>query len=263
MTIKNIYDFFNLKDKVIVITGAGLIGKALITNLAKIGANVIIGEKNEKLGTQIQNSLKPNYRVYFKQLDITNEESIEDFIKEIFNIYKIIDGWINTAYPKTTDWGKKEANFNFESWKRNIEMHLGGYYLTSIKIAEKMKEQNNGSIINFSSIYGILAPDFSIYEGTEMDMPIAYSSIKGGINMLTKYIASKYGRFNIRANIIAPGGIYDQQPEIFVKKYKSKVPLGRMAKLDDIIGPVVFLLSKASSYITGHILLVDGGLSIL
>ena len=126
-----------------------------------------------------------------------------------------------------------------------------------------MKQQKSGSIINFSSIYGINAPDFSVYNGTDIDMPIAYAEIKGGINMLTKYIASKYGKFNVRANIIAPGGVFDNQQEIFVKNYENKVPLKRMANLKDIVGPVIFLLSEAASYITGHILIVDGGWTIL
>ena len=125
-----------------------------------------------------------------------------------------------------------------------------------------MKKQNKGSIINFSSIYGVSAPDFKIYKGTELSMDITYAVIKGGINMLTKYLASFYGEYNIRANVIAPGGVFDNQAEKFVMNYTKNVPLGRMALPEDIVGAVIFLMSEAASYITGQILLIDGGWTI-
>lgn len=264
MTTDNWPDLFSLKEEVVVVTGAGLIGNDVIRGLAKAGATVIIGEINKDLGKRLENQLKnEKLNVIYKNLDITKEYSIDNFIEEIVKKYEKIDGWVNIAYPKTEDWGKKEKVLNFLSWKKNVEMHMGGYCLTSLKIAETMKEKQSGSIINFSSIYGIKAPDFSIYEGTGMDMPITYAAIKGGINMLTKYIASKYGKYNIRANIIAPGGLFNDQPMSFVENYEKKVPLGRMANPRDMVGPVIFLISDASSYITGHILMVDGGLIIL
>ena len=198
----------------------------------------------------------------FKSFDISDENSVKELLKNIKEEYKIIDGLVNTAYPRTEDWGKKEQLLNFESWKENLNLHLGGYYLMSINVAEIMKDQGCGSIINFGSIYGVSVPDFSIYEGTEMTTPIPYPSIKAGINLLTKYIASYYGLYNIRANVIAPGGVFDNQPEKFIQNYIKKVPLRRMTNPDDIVGPVIFLLSDASAYITGQILMVDGGWTI-
>ncbi|MHA1764672.1 MAG: SDR family oxidoreductase [Promethearchaeota archaeon] len=244
----------------IVVTGAGLIGEAIIEALAQAGAIVIFSRLNEHKGEKLVSDLKKkDLEVNFKKMDVSNENSVDDFIHFCLENFKRIDGWINAAYPRTKDWGNKKNLTNFTSWKENINMHLGGYYLTSIKAAEIMKRQESGSIVNYGSIYGVTAPDFSIYEGTEMTVPIAYSSIKGGINMLTKFIATFYGRYNVRANVLAAGGIFDNQPASFVSNYIKKVPLGRMGTPEDLIGPTLFLISDASKYITGQILLVDGG----
>ena len=262
LTTKIWPDLFKLDNKVVVVTGAGLIGSVIIKGLVEAGAKVIIGEIDEKIGKKLEMKFKEeNYDVIFKKLDITNENLIDLFLKECVNELNVINGWVNTAYPKTKEWGKTNIS-NYNLLKKNMEMHLGGYYLTTIKIAEIMKKQGFGSIINFGSIYGVSAPDFSIYEGTHMKMPIDYAIIKGGINMLTKYIASNYGKYNIRANIVAPGGVFDNQPDQFVKNYEKKVPLKRMATPEDIAGPVIFLISDASSYITGQIIMVDGGWTI-
>jgi NAD(P)-dependent dehydrogenase (short-subunit alcohol dehydrogenase family) len=122
-----------------------------------------------------------------------------------------------------------------------------------------MKERRSGSIVNISSIYGSVGPDFSLYAGTEMTMPAAYSAIKGGIVNFTRYLAAYYGSYGVRVNCVSPGGIYDGQPEQFVQRYKAKVPLQRMGLPEDIAAPVAFLLSEEAAYITGHNLMVDGG----
>ena len=122
-----------------------------------------------------------------------------------------------------------------------------------------MKIQGSGSLINMSSIYGLIGPDFTIYDGTEMTMPAAYSAIKGGIVNFTRYLASYYGPYGIRLNCVSPGGIFDNQKEIFVKQYEQKVPMRRMGIPEDIPPSVAFLLSDDAGYITGQNLMVDGG----
>ncbi|HEY0087599.1 MAG TPA: SDR family oxidoreductase, partial [Candidatus Lokiarchaeia archaeon] len=179
--------------------------------------------------------------------------------KKIVKDDKKIDIWVNCAYPRTTDWADKFEDIKYESWKKNVDMHLNGYFLCCQKIAQQMKKQRKGSIINFSSIYGVVGPDFSIYDKTTLTMPAAYSAIKGGIITFTKYLASYYAKHGIRVNAICPGGIYNNQPKDFVKKYIEKTPMGRMGKSEDITGSVIFLASDAASYITGHVLMVDGG----
>ena len=114
--------------------------------------------------------------------------------------------------------------------EKNVDMHLNGYFICCQIVLDKMKKQGFGSFINMSSIYGFLGPDFKIYKETKMTTPAAYSAIKGGIINFSKYLASYYGEHQIRVNSVSPGGIFDNQPEIFVQKYCEKVPLNRMGK---------------------------------
>ena len=247
---------FSCKNKVALITGGlGLIGKEVVRALSDFGATVCVADIDEhKLG-----DLESVRKIKFIPLDITSEASINPAISGIIHDFKRIDILVNCAYPRTKDWGNKCEEVSFESWKVNVDNHLGGYFLCCQKVAEEMKRYNGGSIINFASTYGIVAPDFSIYEGTKMTMPVAYSAIKGGVIALTKYLATYYAKYNIRVNALSPGGIFDNQPEAFVERYCKKTPLGRMGKQGDIVGAVIFLASEASSYITGQNIIVDGG----
>ncbi|MBI5144632.1 MAG: SDR family oxidoreductase [Candidatus Omnitrophica bacterium] len=258
------YDnIFNLKGKVAVVTGGcGVIARELVRSLAEFKASVILADIDRKTGKNIAEGLAGlNLDVIFRYTDITDGKSVSDLINFLDKKYGRIDAWINSAYPKTRNWGEKFENINWSSWEKNIDMHLKGYFISSQKAAEYMKRKRQGSIINFGSIYGVLAPDFSIYENTKMTMPAAYAIIKAGIVNFTKYLASYYGKYGIRINCISPGGIYAKQPESFVKKYVHKTLIKRMARPEDISGLVVYLVSGASEYVTGQNLIVDGGLS--
>jgi NAD(P)-dependent dehydrogenase (short-subunit alcohol dehydrogenase family) len=125
-----------------------------------------------------------------------------------------------------------------------------------------MREQGHGSVVSFGSTYGVQAPDFSVYDGTEMTSPVEYAAIKGGVRNLTRYMASYLGRDGVRVNTVSPGGVFDDQHPTFVAEYERRTPLGRMARPEDFVGPVVFLLSDAAAYVTGHDLRVDGGWTI-
>ena len=249
-------NLFSCKDKVALVTGGlGLIGKEIVRGLNDFGASVCIADINE----HPMKGLKNPTAVNFQNLDITSEDSIRQTLEAVIRQYKKIDILVNCAYPRTGDWGARCEDVSFDSWKMNVNSHLGGYFLCCQKVAEQMKLQGGGSIINFASIYGIVAPDFSIYEGTPMTMPVAYSAIKGGVIAFSKYMASYYAKHNIRVNCVSPGGIFDKQPDSFVEKYIAKTPLGRMGTPEDIVGAVLYLASDASLYVTGHNLIVDGG----
>ncbi|MEF8847732.1 MAG: oxidoreductase [Candidatus Thermoplasmatota archaeon] len=252
---------FELDGKVSVVTGgAGLIGKELVLALAEAGSTVIIADTNKKKGRDLEEKLsKEGLSVVYHQLDITSEKSIDDLIDFCNDEYRTIDVWINSAYPHTSDWGKKFEKIKYESWKRNVDMHMNGYFLCCQKTAEYMKKKERGVIINFGSIYGVVGPKFFIYGDAGMTSPAAYSAIKGGIINFTRYLATYYAPHNIRVNAICPGGVYNNQDEQFVKKYSKNTPLGRMAKPEEIAGPTLFLASDAASYITGQVLMVDGG----
>jgi NAD(P)-dependent dehydrogenase (short-subunit alcohol dehydrogenase family) len=244
---------FSIKDKIIVVTGgAGLLGKQMVSTLTEHGARVVAAD------------------IYFKAksddnfiMDITDENSVKDGVKAIVKKYGRIDGWVNNAYPRTNDWGNKFEDISPESWRKNVDMHLNGYFICCQIVLEQMKKQGFGSLINMSSIYGLVGPDFTVYEGTEMTMPAAYSAIKGGLNNFTRYLASYYGTYQVRVNTVSPGGIFDNQPESFVSNYNKKVPMKRMGAPKDIVSAVYFLLTDDSSYVTGHNLVVDGGWSAI
>ena len=261
MTEKIFPEKFSLKDKIAVVTGgAGLIGKSVAIGLAQAGAKVYVADINEKAGIEIEKQNKnSDLKLKWIELDITDVSSISSCINKVVKEDKRIDIWINCAYPRTSDWSDKFEDIKYESWKKNVDMHMNGYFLCCQKIAKQMKKQKKGSIINFSSIYGVVGPDFSIYEETNTTMPAAYSAIKGGIITFTKYLSTYYAKHGIRVNAVCPGGIYDNQPQTFVKKYEEKTPLGRMGKPEEIASSAIFLASDASSYITGHVLMIDGG----
>jgi NAD(P)-dependent dehydrogenase (short-subunit alcohol dehydrogenase family) len=249
---------YNLKDKVIIVTGgSGLIGKGLVKAIAKSCGIVIVADIINNFKSPIDERIK------FIKTDINSKDTIIKMIEKIVKKYSKIDGLINCAYPKNKNYGRKFEGVTYEDFCENVSIHIGGYFLITQQVSKVMIKQNYGNIINFGSIYGFVAPRFEIYEGTEMTSPVEYAAIKGAIINLTKYLGSYLGKYNIRVNCISPGGVYDHQPEIFVKKYSQKVLLGkRMANVDDLTGVLLFLLSDDSKYITGQNIVVDGGWSL-
>lgn len=239
-----------LTNKIIVVTGgSGLIGQSIIRQVINEGGLAI----NADIGhvTNFSNGL-----VY---CDVTDIISVQTCIDSIVNHFGKIDGWVNNAYPRTEDWSNHFEDINILSWRTNIDMQLNSVFICCQEVLKVMKKQEYGSIVNIASIYGLVGPDFSIYEGTNMTMPAAYSAIKGGIINFTRYLASYFGSFNIRVNCVSPGGIFNNQEKSFVTKYQNKVPLKRMGLPEDISPTVAFLLSFESSYITGQNIVIDGG----
>jgi NAD(P)-dependent dehydrogenase (short-subunit alcohol dehydrogenase family) len=249
-------DMFSCGNKVAVVTGgAGLIGWEIAKGLGEFGAKIYIADTD---GKKAEEQIKDT-GMRFICLDIASEDSVEKAFNELIKCEGKIDILVNSAYPRTGDWGLKLENIPFDSWKENVNSHLGGYFLCCRIAAEQMKQQGGGVIINLASTYGVVAPDFSIYDGMDMTMPVAYSAIKGGIITFTKYLATYYAKYNVRVNSISPGGVFDNQPPSFVERYSKKTPLGRMARTDEIVCGVIYLASEASSYVTGHNLIIDGG----
>ncbi|WP_276091111.1 oxidoreductase [Pedobacter sp. JY14-1] len=239
-----------LKDKIVVITGgSGLLGRDIIKSINIAGGKCI--------NLDIQQDT-PDAENFF-YCDVTSESSVKAVIELIVSKFGRIDGLVNNAYPRTGDWGTRFEEISYTSWQQNIDWQLNSYFMLTQKVAKQMISQKSGSIVTMSSIYGMVGPDFTVYEGTGMTMPTAYSAIKGGLINFTRYIASYLGPHNIRANCVSPGGIFDNQNPIFVKNYEAKVPMRRMGLPDDISPVVVFLLSDDAKYLTGQNLAVDGG----
>lgn len=243
-----------LQDKIIIVTGGGgLLGKEICANIGSKGGVAI----NADICVQTSKKCQTLH------LDVTSIESLEEGIAWVINSYGKIDGLVNNAYPRTKDWGDKFEDINADSWKANVDMQLNSIFIISQLVLKQMKLQASGCIINIGSIYGIVGNDFSLYEDYGGTSPAAYSAIKGGIINFTRYLASYVGPDNIRVNCVSPGGIKDAQPQSFIKKYESKVPLRRLGCPADIAPAVSFLLSDEAQYITGHNLVVDGGWTVI
>lgn len=252
---------FNLDGRVAVVTGgAGLIGYALAQGLATFGAHTFIADINEERAKKCAAELTAKgLRSSALALDILDAASIQAGVSEVLSKTGSLDVWVNSAYPKSKDWGLAFEKVSIEAWRAAVDSQMTSYCVCSREAAEAMRGQKRGSIINLGSTYGMVGPDFSIYEGTTLTMPAAYAAIKGGIINFTRYIASYYAKDGIRCNCISPGGVENSQSPQFVENYVRKTLIGRMAKADDIAGAAVFLASDASAYVTGHNLVVDGG----
>ncbi|MGX9984900.1 SDR family oxidoreductase [Soonwooa purpurea] len=244
--------YAGLNDKVVILTGAGgLIGRQVLKHLYENGAKVIAVDLQK---------YESNAEL-FLTLDITQPEAIDILIDTVVNQFGRIDGLVNLAYPRTTDWGTKFENIPYESWQKNVDMQMNAVFYICQKVLEIMKQQQAGSIVNIASIYGVVGNDFTLYEEYGGTSPAAYAAIKGGLVNLTKYLASYYGKYNIRVNCMSPGGVLDakNQNPSFIKRYSEKSPLKRLGNPEEMAPAITFLLSDDASFITGHNLMVDGG----
>jgi len=253
----SILDRFSLDDRVALVTGgAGLYGKFIVEALVEAGATVYIASRNlvncEALASELSGR---GYRAVAARLDLADGESVEALYRRILEEQGKIDVLVNNAVLRPM----RRYEDPVEAFRTSMEVNaVGVFHITRI-FAEAMKERRRGSIINISSIQGMVGPDFTLYEGTEMGAPPDYFFHKAGLINLTRYFASKLGPYGIRANCISPGGMFNYQDPKFAKRYNERTFLGRMAEGEDIKGVVVFLASDASAYITGANIPVDGG----
>lgn len=239
-----------LKDKNIIVTGSeGLLGKEIVSDITREGGTAI--------RIDISNETTPELHKY--KVDITDQNETDINLKKIIDTYDHIDGLVNNAYPRTNDWGDELEKVSLSSFRKNVDWQLNSVFHLIQLLSKHMKQKNKGSIVNIASIYGVVGNDFTLYENTNMTSPVAYSAIKGGLINMNRYLASYFGKNNLRFNCISPGGIENQQPEEFIKKYRNKVPLKRMATPIDIAPTVSFLLSEKAKYITGQNIAIDGG----
>jgi NAD(P)-dependent dehydrogenase (short-subunit alcohol dehydrogenase family) len=258
-------NMFDLEGKVAVVTGGcGLIGRALVEGLAASGASVYIAEVDFSAAEESAAGLTARgLSASAVRLDIRDPDSIAACVGEVVEDAGQLDVWVNSAYPKLAGSWFRPEQVSVEVWRADVDAHMNGYSFCCREAASAMRPRKQGSIVNFGSTYGMVAPDFSLYEGVDMITPATYAAIKGGIINLTRFLASYYGRDGIRVNSVSPGGIANNQPQAFVERYVAKTPLARMGTPEDIAGPVVFLASDASAYVTGHNLVVDGGFTAL
>ncbi len=257
----------------VITGGTGLLGKKHVEVVAECKGNPVILDVNPEKGAKVADQVSKSFSVdcqYFN-CDITNESILLDTSASILKTFKTIDVLINNAAvdPKVgLDKGKNLSrfeNYSRTNWDFELAVGLTGAMLCSKIFGNEMAKNGKGVILNIASDLGVIAPDQRLYkkEGCSDDeqptKPVTYSVIKHGLIGLTKYLATYWADKNIRANSISPGGVYTNQEQGFVDKLTQLIPLGRMAKQDEYKAAVLFLISDASSYMTGANLVVDGG----
>lgn len=254
----------SLKNKIVLITGGyGHLGKGIVESLFNNEAKVyVLGRRKEKFEEAFKGYL-PSNRLYFQPCDISFSNELRKVFKKIHEVEGRIDVLINNAFYLK---GQSPETMSEEDFAFGLDGTLTSVFRAIKEIIPFFKEQGNGSIINVSSMYGLVAPDFSIYEEFPQFLnPPHYGAAKAGVLQLTRYYANYLGRWNIRVNTISPGPFPADEVQIneaFVMHLASHTSLKRIGKPEDLAGVFVFLASDASSYITGQNIVVDGGWTI-
>jgi NAD(P)-dependent dehydrogenase (short-subunit alcohol dehydrogenase family) len=264
---------FSLKGKVAVVTGGlGLLGQQHCEAIAKHGGIPVILENKTENSLTFINHLQDKYDCKAKvlQCDITQEKNVTDALDEILSDVSSLDILINNAAidHKVSSYSAGDINsfenFCVDQWNKELNVGLTGAMICTKIFGSFMNAKDGGTILNISSDLGIIGPDQRIYKQSDNQQsffkPVTYSVIKHGIIGLTKYTAT-YWPNKIRCNALCPGGILNNQSPEFIKKLENLIPMGRMAHLNEYQSTVVFLISDASSYMTGGTLVVDGGRS--
>lgn len=264
---------FSLKGKSAIVTGgAGILGRRFCDGLARHGANVAVVDLDAKAAKKLAAEIAKEHRVKVAGLgcDVSSPSSVVAMVKKVVSALGGVHILLNNAASKSRDLDAFFAPFekySLAEWRKVTSVNVDGVFLVAQAVGAQMVRQGTGgSIIQTASIYGIMAPDQRIYEGSSyrgrpIGSPAVYSASKGAVVALTKYLAAYWADKNIRVNTLTPGGVRSGQNETFIKKYSDRIPMGRMAEADELVGALIYLASDASSYVTGHNLLVDGGLA--
>lgn len=249
----------DLKNKNVIITGgSGFLGQQITDAFSLSGSNVIVLDIIKP---------KKNDSIEFHNCDITKENEVRKISQKILKKNKKIDILINNAaadyVPNSKNLDLSLENLSLETWKKDLDVGLNGAFICTKIFGSIMASKKKGVILNISSDLSIIAPNQELYKGLNFVKPVTYSVVKQGINGLTKYTAAYWANKNIRCNAIAPGGIFNNQNKLFLKKIKKVIPLKRLAKKNEYNQLILFLCSNVSSYITGSIVVADGGRTII
>ncbi|WP_421527238.1 oxidoreductase [Pseudomonas brenneri] len=252
-----------LKNKTILVAGAGgLLGSRLVFSLVEQGASVIATDVDlQGMMARFEKKLpgKGLEKISGVQLDLNDSAQVKLF----FSTVKGLDGAVNCAYPRNKKYGTAFFAVELEDFNENVSLHLGASFLFMQQCAAYFqKERTLFSLVNISSVYGIMAPRFEVYDDTPMTMPVEYAAIKSAVLQLSKYLTRYVSSSQFRSNCVSPGGIFDNQPEIFVEKYRKHCLGKGMLDIVDVMGAIIFLLSDESRYLNGQNLVVDDGFSL-
>ena len=271
---KSLPAIFDLTDRIAIITGgAGLLGRQYARTLLAAGARVLIADLLSDAATREAAAAVTDAggdAIGFG-VDVTRKEEVKAMVDLALERWGRIDILVNNAAidPKAdvgvaANLANTFEDFPVELWRQSLDVNLTGAFLCAQEVGKVMVEQRRGSMINVSSTYGVVAPDQRLYQRdgeTQQTLfkPASYAVSKAGIAHLTRYLATYWGQYGIRVNTLTPHGVYNSQDDQFLRRYNERSPLGRMARIDEMNGPLLFLASDASSYMTGSNLIVDGG----
>ena len=272
---ENIDNLFSLSGKIVVITGAvGLLGEKHAEAVAAYGGTPVLLDLSQTAVDLLAEKLNKQYRVNAVgfSVDITDEDQVRITSNDVCKKFGKVDGLVNNAAnnPKVEATSEKNfsrlENFPLDMWEQDIAVGLTGSYLCTKYFGFLISQnKNGGSIVNISSDLGVMAPDQRLYEeeGVDRDQqnvkPVTYSVVKSGMIGLTRYIATYWADKNVRCNAMCPGGIENGQPENFLNKVHSRIPMNRLAQPNEYQGTLIWMLSDASSYLNGAVISVDGG----
>ncbi len=244
--------------RALVAGGAGHIGAAVCAALAELGASLAVLDADGPGADELARGLEG----VALECDLEDESATRHAVEEAKTRLGGVDVLVHcAALVGTTEldgWGVPFPEQTVASWDKALRVNLTSAFVLVQEAREALTASRHGSVILFGSIYGMVGPDFGLYEGTAMTNPTAYGASKGGVLQLVRYLATTLAP-DVRVNAISPGGIERAQPAAFQERYRARAPLGRMATEEDVKGAVAFLASDLSSYVTGHNLVVDGG----
>jgi len=264
---------FELKGKTAIVTGAvGILGQGFCRGLAEFGAQVAVVDLNQDRCVAFAEELERDYGISALGVscDVSDPVSVAKMVEQVVSRFRSIDILHNNAASKSSDLDAFFAStekYSLSEWRKIMAVNVDGMFLVAQAVGGQMQKQGTGgSIIQTASIYGIVSSDKRIYEGSfylgrQISNPAVYSTSKAAVVGLTRYLAANWGDAGIRVNALVPAGVESGQNDTFKARYSARVPLARMAKADEMVGALVYLASDASSYVTGHCLVVDGGLS--
>lgn len=275
----SIFDQFMITGQVVIITGgAGLIGRRHMEAVLEGGGIPVlldIFEEPLQKAKEEYTAKYPDAVIETYVADITAEESLCEIRDALLAKYGHIDGLINNAAnnPKMEGGSKNMGaiqfhNFPLDIWQEDLMVGLTGSFLCAKIFGTVMEKQGKGAIINISSDYGVISPNQSIYrkegipEEEQIIKPVSYSVVKHGLMGLTKYLATYWGKKGVRVNTLCPASLFNGQDEEFVKRISELIPMGRMSRPDEYPATVLYMLSDASSYMTGATVILDGGRTI-
>ncbi len=264
---------FDLTGRVALVTGGvGILGREFCRVLAEFGANVVVCDLNGEAAARYAEELSDTTgrRCEGHTCDVADEAAVIDVVDRVVSSYGGIDILHNNAASKSDDleaFFAPSEEYSLAEWQHIMRVNLDGLFLVSRTVGRQMISQGRGgSIIHTGSIYGHLGADARIYEGAEylglqINTPAVYAASKAGVAGLARYLATQWAVHGIRVNTLVPGGVESGQNDEFVKRYSERIPLRRMARHEDMVGPLIYLASDASRYVTGQELFIDGGLS--